>query len=667
MHILADAGFTGEVTAINPRMPVFEGATSRPDLNSCEPGSIDHVLVLTPAATVPDVLRACVRLGVGAVTLVSSGFERDESGRGAAQQFGEIVGDSGLRIIGPNCLGVVNGHTGLVASPASAFMSGGVGAGPVSIVSQSGAVGAYLVGLLADSGLGVRYFASTGNEVDVRLGEILEHYAADEHTRAIGVYLEGLRDPAAFISGLTEARRRGKNVIVIKAGETERGAAAVRSHTAALAGDDAVYDAAFARLGAYRARSLHEAVQALRSAVMPERRVRPVRRTAVVATSGGLGILAAEALIREGFELPQVPAETGDRMREILPFCSPVNPIDLGGTVPSDQDDFLDLLGMSVSSLELDALVMVVSNMPRSPVGWAPIRRALLAFASSSDVVLSVVGAVTEEDAKAFQRLGVMTASDPVEAAKELRVLERVTALRTTRGVIAEPRLPASTEQVQPMEDLAAMTLLMQHGIEFPRHVAVELGTGQLPSVLEGVPLPAAVKLLQHGVLHKVAAGNVVTGVREHEAVRRQVSEFRAKADAAGHVLVQEMVGDVLGEMIVSARRDPTFGLMFVVGSGGRHVELLRDREILFEPVHTDDVAHAISQLRFLGDLGPHRDHCVRAIADVVLALERLLDEQPTVLEVEINPIILRSTSPHGIAVDAVVLKSCVDGDQTNG
>jgi acyl-CoA synthetase (NDP forming) len=662
MHVLRESKYAGEVIAINPRLPTFAGAATYRSLEDCRPGAIDHVLVLTPADTVPDVLRECVRRGVGAVTLLPAGFVDGEDGEGPAGLFGAIVGNSGLRILGPNCLGIVNAHTGLIASPASAFMAGAVQPGPVSIVSQSGAVGAYLVGLLAEVGLGVRYFASTGNEVDIQLGETVLHYAEDDETQAIIIYLEGLRDAAAFIDALTEARRRGKNVIVIKAGETELGAEAVRSHTAALAGDDAAYEAAFERLGAYRARSLGEAVQAARASLAPMRTRRRVQRLAVMTTSGGLGILAAEALVTEGFDLPPVPAAAQERMRALLPFCTPSNPIDLGGTVPAERPQFLELLDLTVDSLGLDGLVFVVSNMPRSPTAWTGIRETLAEFARTHDVPLAVIGALTEQDAATFRGLGAVTASDPLEAARELAVLDRVTAQRASTGSVDHPRPRARSSAARPLPDLAAMELLEEYGVSFPASAVVALNSGELPRELAGISLPSAVKLLQDGVLHKAAAGNVVTGVRERGEREAAIAGFRAKADGQGHILVQAMVDHVLDEVIVSARRDETFGPMFVIGTGGRHVELLCDRVLLLEPVSAHDVAAALTRLRFLRDLGEWEDSCMRAVTDVVFALQRLLEQEPSIVEVEINPIIIRSEAPFAIAVDAVVLATVPDG-----
>ncbi len=656
MHVLHSTGYSGEIFAVNPRVPSFDGATSVPTLADVRPGPLDHVLILTPAATVPDVLRECVRRGVGAVTLLSAGFEGIDDGPSTG--FRDIVGDSGLRILGPNCLGVVNVHSGLVASPASAFMAGKMSPGPVSIVAQSGAVGAYLIGLLADVGIGARYFASTGNEADIRIGEILMHFARDPATESVVVYLEGLRDPATFIDALLEARRRGKSVIIIKAGETEVGMAAVRSHTAALAGDDAAYDAAFERLGAFRARSLGEAVLAVRTSLQPLRREDPIQRVAVMTTSGGLGILTAEALVLDGFTLPEVPQSTRERMLEILPFSTPSNPIDLGGTVPAEQETFLELLRLAADTLRLDALVMVVSNMPHSPTAWTGIRDTLATFATTHPVALLVVGALSSEDAAMFRGLGVITAGDPQDAVRELSVLDRVTSRRSSSGTISHPLHPPMDGELGSMSDIAAMRLLEDIGVRFPDQVAFPVATTPLPEGIDDLALPVAAKLLQDGVLHKAAAGNVVTGLNSRDELHEAIAGFQAKANGDGHVLAQSMVDDIIGEVIVSVRRDPTFGPMFVIGTGGRHVEILQDRALLFRPLEEVDVANGIAELQHLGDLGPHRQQHVQAIAKVLTALDRLLDDQPQINEVEINPIILRSSAPFAVAVDAVVLTS---------
>lgn len=654
MQTIAGSGFTGEVLPVNPRRPVLDGMPAAASVDDVRPGPIDHVLVLTPAGTVPDVLRSCVRRGVGAVTVVSSGVGVGNIDAQSAL-LAEILGDSGMRVLGPNCLGVVNAHSGLIVSPASAFVSGQVTPGPISIVSQSGAVGAYLVGMLSGSGLGVRYFASTGNETDLRLGEVVGHFAQDDLTGAVVIYLEGLRDAESFIAAVAECRRRGKNVVVIKAGATSVGAAAVQSHTAALAGDDAAYDAVFDRLGVFRASTISEAAEALGASLPPLRVSHRIERLAVITTSGGLGILAAEALVDRDFQLPDVPAQTQRHMRELLPFCTPHNPIDLGGTVPSDPAAFLGLLHLTVTDLELDGLVVVVSNLTRSPVAWASIRETLTTFIGSTEAAIAVVGALSVDDVSYFRSLGAVTAIDPAAAAQELRVLDRVTALRSSTGSVAMSPLVGAPASTAALGDVEAMARLAACGVRFPDQLVIELADGDGPADLAAVTLPAAVKLLQAGVLHKVAAGNVVTGVHDRDELDRVIASFRAKANGAGHILVQTMVDDVIAEVIVSARRDETFGPMFVIGTGGQHVELLNDRVILLEPVTHDDVAQALEQLVFLGDLGQHAALCARDVAGVVDALRLALDQDPTVVEIEINPVILRSQSPAGVAVDAVV------------
>ena len=662
MQILHASGYAGEVIGINPRTPSFPGAASVATLADVRAGPIDHALVLTPAASVPDVLRECIARGVGAVTLISSGVGQP-TGLDPADFLRDLVGDSGVRVLGPNCLGVLNAHSGLVASPASAFMSGPLEAGGISIVSQSGAVGAYLVGLLGEVDLGVRFFASTGNELDIRLGEVVRHFAHDPETRSIALYLEGVRDVATFVDALAEARQLGKDVVVIKAGETEAGAAAVRSHTAAMAGDDATYDAVFERLGAYRARSVGEAVQVLRACVTGRRRTGRIRRVAVMTTSGGLGILGVEALIREGFEIPDVPAATGAHLRDVLPLCAPGRPIDLGGSVPSRAEDFRDILDRTVADLALDAMVVVVSNLPRSAGAWPGIRTTLVELVGACPATVAVVGALDEADLALFRGIGAVAASDPADAARELAVLDRLAGLRAGSGTVAHPPEATADEELVAMPDVAAMALLSDHGVNFPEQLVVDLARTGAADGLGSVALPAAVKLLQTGVLHKAAAGNVVTGVLDRDQLERLVRGFQEKAEGEGHVLVQTMVDQAVGEVILSVRRDPTFGSVVVVGTGGRLVELLGDRVLLLEPVSDVDVVDALARLVHLGDLGPRRGEIATEITGVVRALLSVLEQEPGVHEVEINPVILRSTGPVAVAVDAVVLVAAPEHD----
>ncbi|MCW2782178.1 MAG: CoA-binding protein [Marmoricola sp.] len=655
LQYLRENGFRGEVLAVNPRVPDLGGVPCAASLAEVRPGPIDQVLVLTPAQTVPEILAECVRRGVGAVSLFSAGYsEIGGDGQLVEQQFRDIIGDSGLRVLGPNCLGIVNAHTGLIASPASAFMSGAIMPGPVSVISQSGAVGAYLVGLLGEVGLGIRYYASTGNEVDIRIGELLLHCAADEQTKAIVVYVEGLREAASFVDALALARSRGTNVIVLKAGRTEVGAQAVRSHTAALAGDDAVYDAVFARLGAYRADSVLDAVSAVQASLAPRRTERRTRRLAVLTTSGGLGVLATDALIASGFELPPVPAETQRRMRELLPFCAPGNPVDLGGQVAAEPEAFGKFLQLTAESMDIDGVVVVVSNGPRSRVGFAPMRAALCEFAAGTDLAVAAVGALTDVDREDFGALGMIAVNDPADAARRLAVLDKVTALRSSTGEIRRPdKVGVADFPMKALDDITAMQLLAGHGVQFAPHAVIDLAA---PTVPEDNLFPAAVKLLQTGVLHKAAAGNVVLDVRDGSHLAEVLAGFRARGHGHGRVLVQAMIDPAGDELIVASRRDPVFGPVYVVGTGGRHVEAMQDRILLPRPLTRAAVAQALGTLRFL-DVARWSEECVRTVTEVVLAVQDLMEDDPTVAEVEINPVMVGKQAPWAVAVDAVILR----------
>jgi acyl-CoA synthetase (NDP forming) len=648
MQFLRQSGFDGEVLAVNPRMPDLGDVVCAPSVEALRPGPIDHVLVLTAAETVADILVECTRREVGVVSLFSAGYaEIGERGHELEDRFREIVGDCGLRILGPNCLGSLNAHSGLIASPASAFVSGEIRPGPISVVSQSGAVGAYLVGLLGEAGLGVRYFASTGNEIDLKIGEIVLHCARDEQTRVVIVYLEGLRDPDAFVEALTVARERGVTVVVLKSGGTELGAAAVRSHTAALAGDDAVYDAVFARLGAYRAESVGEAIWAARAAVSPLRPARRIRRLAVLTTSGGLGVMATDALARRGFELPSVPDETQERMRELLPFCAPGNPIDLGGQVSSQPEEFGHFLELTAQSMELDAMVVVVSNGPRSAHAFTPIRAALLDFVASSDVPVAVVGALTAADIEEFEGLGMIAVNDPAEAARRLVVLDGIVGAAQTQGALQLSEV-GRDGPVTPLGDIDAMQVLERVGVRFAPY---QVCSQDHPEVADASLFPAAVKLLQSGVLHKAAAGNVVLGVGSAQELATTAAAFGGRP---GDLLVQRMVDGARDELIVSARRDPLFGPVVVIGTGGRHVEAMQDRILLLHPFDETTVHAALPQLRFF-DATACPEDALRELASIALAAAAVLDADLAVAELEINPVIVRRDKPWTVAVDAVV------------
>lgn len=661
LRYLRESGYRGTVRPINPRHRELAGFPCGDHISQYRDERIDHALLLVPAGSVLQAIDDCGAAGVGAVSVYAGGF--DAAGTGG-RELAAAARAHGMRMLGPNCLGLVNAHEGLIASSANSWMGIPLRAGPVSVLSQSGALGTYLVGLLADAGLGLRYFVSTGNEADVGLGELLEHVAADPQTRVALVYLEGTRDPEGLVRGLRAAHEAGTVVITVKAGATAVGASAVRAHTAALAGDDDVYGAVLRATGAHRVVGLRDAVDAVEVALHTEAAEPPPQRTAVISTSGGLGIMAAEALEREGFALPPMPPEVQAAILDLLPHATAQNPIDGSADMARRPDAFAQVLDHCLGSGTIDAALVSISSLGRSAELLDPLADRLREVSARHGLPLVVHGVMPDEERAAFADVGILSHPDPAGAAHLLGIRRRLADRRTDVRTFAldGPGPGALTaEAVRTLMDDDAMALLADAGVPFARWRSVPPRQPVTTEGVGGLRFPLAAKLLRPGVLHKADHGHVRLSLADLDALEAARQEFVGDLDPAPNgdaerLLLQEMAGADL-ELLLGVRRDPTFGRIAVVALGGALTELHRQRVILLPPFTDDAVRDALSELDQHGLLGGVRGRPpadIDAVVTAVLALAVATDRDDLV-EAEVNPLLVGPVGVGAIAVDAVV------------
>jgi acetate---CoA ligase (ADP-forming) len=662
LRYLRTSGYQGTVRPINPRYRELAGLPCGDHISEYRDEHIDHALLLVPAGSVLQAIDDCGAAGVRTVSVYAGGF--DAAGTGGDELAAAARGH-GMRMLGPNCLGLVNAHDGLVASSANSWMGIPLRAGPVSVLSQSGALGTYLVGLLADAGLGLRYFVSTGNEADVGLGELLEHVAADPHTQVALVYLEGTRDPEGLVRGLRAAYESGTTVVTVKAGATAVGASAVQAHTAALAGDDDVYDAVLRASGAHRVVGLRDAVDAVQVALHVGADEHPPQRAAVISTSGGLGIMAAEALEREGFALPPMPPAVQAAVRELLPHATPQNPIDGSADMARQPDAFAQVLDRCLGSGEVDAALVSISSLGRAAELLDPLADRLREVAARQRLPLVVHGVMPDEERTAFVDAGILSHPDPAGAAQLLGIRRRLAARRMAVRTFTLDRPgpdPSASGAARPLMDDEAMALLADAGVPFARWRRVATWEPVTTESVGDLRFPLAAKLLRPGILHKADHGLVRLGLEDLEAVETARRELGGSPDAAAggdadRLLLQEMatLGDL--ELLLGVRRDPTFGRIAVIALGGVLTELHRRRMILLPPFTDGAVREALTELDEHGLLGGFRGRPPTDVDAVVAAVLALADatDRDDLIEAEVNPLLVGPVGAGAIAVDAVV------------
>ena len=651
IHHLAAARFRGETVLVSRREDEVAGQRTYKSLADYE-GAIDHALLLVPAVALEGTIRECVDKHVGAASIFAAGFaESGVEGQRQQAELSRLAAEGGVRLLGPNCLGVMNARIGLMATASSALETLDVRPGPVSVVSQSGAVGMHFVALLNEADLGLGYYVSTGNEVDVTVGEVLGHIAGDPDTEVVIMYLEGIRDPVEFCAVLQRLHDGGKSVIAIKVGRTSRSSEAVASHTASLAGNDAVYDAVLRRFGVVRVDSLSQAVEVAQLIVIGVTRRRRPDRVAVVSISGGMGALMAETLESRGYDLPVPSAAAQASMREAVPFCAPNNPIDVTGQVTAQPELLREFMRVATLDDQWDALAVLLSYTVRVPRVYDVYRDALLAQAEESDVVVAVDGLLDDGQLRELRRHGIVVGRDSSDLAHRFDLLRVAHDARHAAGGFepTPPGIPADTT----MPDGLAMSRMADAGVPMAEWLRVPTA-GETAAVVEKLGGSVALKLLVPDVLHKANAGHVRIGIGADNAVE-VAAELLAAASPGAELIAQAMAASGGAEVILGARRDEVFGLIYLLGRGGLTAEATADTAVLLPPVSRADFDAALAGLRT-----PVRTRSGDAIDEDALwqafsGLVRLVSSDLTVIDAELNPVLVGPPGSGAVAVDAVI------------
>ena len=650
---LLEPGFHGEVFPVNPS---GESILGRDTVRRVEdlPRGLDLALVSVPAAAVLPAVRALGTRGCRFCVVLASGFgETGEAGRGVQIELARITRQTGMRIVGPNCMGVVNVPGQLNASY---FWDVPRQPGGISFVSQSGAYGGLFFREARERSLGVAKFLSIGNQADLGFAECLAWLADDAETRVVGLFVEGIRDGQAFVAA---ARRlaRVKPVIALKAGRAEAGRRAAGSHTGSLAGTWETYRAAFATAGIVAVDETAELFDAL--ATLEAHAARPPRdRTlAILTVSGGPSVVAADAAEAAGLDVPPLSSACRVALRAHLPaFGADANPVDM--TPQMEPDGFRPSVRLVLEAPEVSGAVAIDIGLDRPEYADALVSAQA---ATGKPIVACTVD--TPDMDRRLRAAGIPLVPGPERAVRAYRALVRHAELGRQIGPMPASRpprvLPVSLSQRiatarGPLGHADARALLEAYGVPFPRERVVATAEEALSAAGE-MGYPLVVKTARPDVLHRTDVGGVVLGVTDGNALARAVRVLETRL-GAGPLLVQEEVARGL-ELLVGGRRDPTFGPTVVVGLGGVLAELLRDVSIGLAPLAPDDARAMLAEGRraallrgFRGAPAVDED----ALAALLVAIGDLLVEHPTIAELDLNPLIV--SGGRLVAVDALIV-----------
>ncbi len=657
-----EAGFAGRIWPVNPRRATVQNLPAFPTIADV-PEPVDTAVIAVPAPAVVETAEACAAAGVRAAVVFSAGFaETGGEGRRRQDALSALAGASGMRIVGPNCLGVYNSATGFYGTFTTTLEAARPVPGGVGLVSQSGAYGSHLSLLATRRRIGIRFWVTTGNECDVDVAETIGWLARRPDVSVIVAYVEGVADRGRLLGSLALARERRKPVILQKVGRTEIGADAVRSHTAALAGSDAVYDGVFRQFGVHRARDAEEMLDVAYAAAFGA--FPATRRVGLMSISGGVGVQMADEAVAHGLDVAPMSGRAQARLRRRLPYASPRNPVDVTAQAFNDLDLIRSNLDVMLEEGAYDAIVAFFTFVAAAEAMVAPIREMLQDARRRHPgplLVLSIVGPPAV--VRRYEAAGCPVFEDPSRAVRAVAALARLAeSFARPPGTAAAP--PAAPPlPPPPIDEAAARRIFAEAGL--PVVESRRCGTArEAAQAAAALGFPAALKIASPDIAHKSDVGGVALNLDTADAVVEAFAAVTGRARAAcpearlEGVLVSPMVtGGV--EMILGVRRDPTFGPVVTCGLGGVFVETLRDAAFRAAPFDDAEAHRMVRELRGYPLLAGARGRPpgdVDALAAALAALSRFAAAHGGRLEsAELNPVVVRPAGQGVVALDALI------------
>lgn len=671
---LMHGGFEGRIIPVNPRRSSVLGLPSFPTIGSILT-PIDLAIIVTPASTVPDMIAECVAAGVQAAVVISAGFkERGPAGVALEQEIlqrAKRPDGTSLRIIGPNCLGIMRPSTGLNATFARTIAQ----PGSVGFISQSGALCTAILDWSAQENVGFSAFVSVGSMLDVGWGDLIQYLGDDPKTESIVIYMESIGNARHFLSAAREVART-KPIIVIKAGRTASAAKAAASHTGALTGDDAVLDAAFRRCGVLRVDSIAELFD-MANVLSKQPRPKGPRLT-ILTNAGGPGVLATDALIGCGGELALLSDSTHDALDGGLPqHWSHANPIDILGD--ADADRFAHAILQAAKDPNSDGLLTIFCPQSTASPSEVAAQVAPFAHLHGKPMLASWMGGLEAGTGEAIlNQAGIPTYAYPDEAARVFCAMWRYSD--ALRSLYETPVLPLDHQSddahrsIESMLDgirlsgrtllteVEAKTVLAAYGLPVvPTRTAYSVD--EAVSAAETIGYPVVLKLLSETITHKTDVGGVVLNLADAAAVRTAYHAIHTSVtNKAGSehflgVSVQSMIDAHGHELIIGSSVDAQFGPVILFGSGGKLVEVYQDRALALPPLNTTLARRMMEQTKIytaLSGVRGSRSIDLMALEQMVVRFSQLVVEHPQIKEIEINPLL--ATEDGLLALDARVV-----------
>lgn len=665
LHNIVMGEFVGRVFPVHREAEVVHSIPAYPDLLAI-PYEVDLVVIVVPARYVMEVVEQCIEKKVRGIVVITAGF-KEIGGRGEEVEAEILwkVREAGIRLVGPNCMGVIN--TSNDVSMYATFARSSPVKGKVAFISQSGALGGAVIEYSHRSNVGISKFISLGNKADVSSNDMLEYLEDDEETDLVLMYVESVGNPRKFVQVARRITRK-KPVIVVKSGRTAVGARAVSSHTGALAGFDVVYDALFEQCGVIRANSIEEMFDMAK--VLTEQ-PRPTNNEVVVLTNGGgPGILAADALVSKGLKLPEVSEKTKEEFSEFfVKEASLVNPVDMtGNATPEEFGRALEVICRNERAYSIVGIFMPVARTSFRRVSEEIVR--VKRMFPERLIMTCTVFEEKEEDIGILHNAEVPVFTYPEEVASALYALHKyIDYQKRPLGSVKEfdvdservadvfERVRSDSRRLLMVNE--ALDVVSSYGIPVVPYRLIRKEE-ELKWAAEEIGYPLVMKLVSKDVTHKTELGGVVLDIRNEDELCSQYRDLLKRAE--GHevegVVVQSMVRGGK-ETIIGVVDDPTFGPLMMFGLGGIYVEVLKDVAFRPHPLTDIDAEEMITSIRSYPLLEGVRGEPpvnIPAVKEAILRLSQLVSDFHEIVEMDINPFIVGVDAASTFAVDARIM-----------
>ncbi len=653
-------GYSGKVFFVNIRKPEILGMKTYPSVDQI-PEAVDLAIVATPAKTVPDVIEECGKAKVKGVIIVSAGFkETGPGGKALEEKIAVAAKKHGIRVIGPNCIGVIRPRTNLNAT----FLDKMPKPGNVAFLSQSGALGSAILDWAIHENIGFSNFVSVGSMIDVDFGDLIDYFGGDPKTKSILMYVEGITEARKFMSAARHFART-KPIIVVKSGKFAESAKAAASHTGSLSGEDDIYDAAFKRAGIVRVSEiadLFNAAEVLGTQPLPKG-----PRLAVITNAGGPGVMATDSLIAQGGQLAKLSQKTLDSLNAVLPpFWSHGNPIDVLGDARADR--YKAAVEACLNDENIDGICIVFTQQAVSES--VEIAKNIVELVRSKayqnkTILTSFMGFGAVQEANSILNANnIPTYTTPEQAIKTYMYMynyqRSIELLYETPEELpvdeAPPKRPimvilrnAAFEGREVLTEDEAKKILKYYNFPVVRTAAANT-VDEAVAFAQEMGFPVVLKILSPQIIHKSDAGGVILNVNSPAKVReafelliQRATAYNPNAQIIG-VTVQPMIEKKGQEIIIGGKTDPVFGPVILFGAGGVGVELFKDYAIGLPPLNTTLIRRMMDETKVYQLLKGYRGSApvdLKKLEGAMLMFSQLLVDFPQIKEIDINPLLI--------------------------